>query len=166
MSHLRTSSLRVVCFVAFTALPGLVLLEGKDFPANACTLLPASEVSKVLNQAFESPSRAWAPVVAPSAVKGTDCKYQGPGGSELLFRIYVETSVTVAKDMFTKLSTRFGPNKALEGAWDEAYFDSRHALHVRKGKERYFLRLKPVGSDVEQTERHLRDIATWVAGQL
>ena len=166
MSHLRTTLLRIMCIVTFTVLAGVVSLEGKGLPADACTLLPATQVTKALNQTFGSPSRTWAPVVAPSTVRGTDCKYRAPGGSEFLFRIYVEPSVDKAKEAFTKLSTRFAPNKAVDGNWDEAYFDARHSLHVRKGKERYFMRLKPLGTNADQTEKQLKDLATSVAGQL
>jgi hypothetical protein len=166
MGQLRTTSLQITCFVTFTVLAGVVALEGKEFPADACTLLPATQVSKVLNQTFGSPSRTWAPVVAPSTVRGTDCKYRTQSGSELLFRIYADPSVDVAKETFTKLSTHFGPNKTVDGNWDEAYFDARHSLHVRKGKERYFMRLNPLGAEADQTEKLLKKLATSVAEQL
>lgn len=166
MSQLRTTSLRITCFVTITVVAGVVALEGKEFPADACTLLPATQVTKVLNQTFGSPSRTWAPVVAPSTVKGTDCKYRTQSGSEFLFRIYAEPSVDVAKQTFTKLSTHFRPNKTADGNWDEAYFDARHSLHVRKGRERYFMRLKPLGTDADKTEEQLKNLATSVAGQL
>ncbi len=166
MSQLRTASLRITCFVTFTVLAAVVALQGREFPTDACTLLPAKQVARALNQTIGSPSRTWAPVVAPSTVRGTDCKYRTQSGSEFLSRIYVEPSVDVAKETFTKLSTLFGPNKTVEGNWDEAYFDARHGLHVRKGKERYFLRLKPLGTDADQAEKQLKDLATSVAGQL
>jgi hypothetical protein len=166
MTPLRTASLRITCIVTFTVLAGVVALEGKELPTDACTLLPAAQVSKVLNQTFGLPSRSWAPVVAPSTVRGTDCKYRTQNGSEFLFRIYAEPSVAVAKQTFTKLSTHFGPNKTVDGNWDEAYFDARQSLHVRKGKERYFMRLKPPGTDADQTEKQLKDLAASVAGQL
>ena len=166
MSQLRTTSLRITCFAAFTVLAGVVALEGKGLPTDACALLPATQVSKVLNQTFGSPSRAWAPVAAPSTVRGTDCTYRTQSGSELLFRIYVDPSVDVAKETFTKLSTHFGPNKTVDGNWDEAYFDAQHNLHVRKGKERYFMRLKPLGTNADQTEKQLTNLAASVAGQL
>jgi len=166
MSQFRTTSPRIACFVAFTVLAGVVALEGKELPTDACTLLPATQVAKVLNQTFGSPSRVWAPVAAPGTARGTDCKYRTQSGSELLFRIYVDPSVDVAKATFTKLSTHFGPNKTVDGNWDEAYFDARHGLHVRKGKARYFLRLNPLGTDADQTEKRLTNLAASVAGQL
>jgi len=166
MRQLRTTSLRITCIVTFTVLAGVVALEGKELPADACTLLPAAQVSKVLNQTFGSPSRTWAPVAPPSTVRGTDCKYRTRNGTEFLFRIYAEPSADVAKETFTKLSTHFGPNKTVDGNWDGAYFDARHSLHVRKGKERYFLRLNPPGTDADQSEKQLKDLAASVAGQL
>lgn len=166
MSNLRIPSLRVTCFVTFMILAGCVALEGREIPVDACTLLPATQVSKVLSQTFGSPSRTWAPVAAPGTAKGTDCRYRTQRGGELLFRIYADPSANAAKEVFTKLSTRFGPNKTVDGNWDEAYIDARHGLHVRKGKERYFIRLNPLGTNANQTENQLKDLATWVAGQL
>jgi hypothetical protein len=52
------------------------------------------------------------------------------------------------------------------GDWDSAYFDPKHIIHVQKGKERYALVLSPIGANAAQAEKQLKDLATWVAGQL
>ena len=84
----------------------------------------------------------------------------------MLFRIYVDPSAAVAKETFVKLSAFYGPNRSVTGDWDTAYFDAKHIIHVQKGKERYALVLSPIGADAAQAEKQLKDLATWVAGQL
>jgi hypothetical protein len=37
---------------------------------------------------------------------------------------------------------------------------------VQKGKVRYYLNLDPIGDDTAKAEKQLKDLATWVAGQL
>jgi hypothetical protein len=78
----------------------------------------------------------------------------------------VDPSPAIAKDAFAKLSTLFGPNKAVAGNWDTAYLDAGHAIHVQKGKLRYYLNLSPLRTDTAKSDKQLTDLATWVAGQL
>ena len=78
----------------------------------------------------------------------------------------MESSPAAAKETFNKLSPYYGPNTAVTGNWDTAYLDARHAIHVQKGKVRYYLNLDPIGTDTAKTEKQLKDLATWVAGQL
>jgi len=48
---------------------------------------------------------------------------------------------------------------------DEAYFDEQHALHVRKGKVRFYLNLDPIDSPAT-AEKQLTDLANSVIAQL
>ena len=169
MSYWRTFSPRVLLlqfFLTWVVLTYALAVEAKEPPSNACTLLPATQVTKVLQQPFGSPAKTTAPAASFDMVTGTDCTYRGEKGSQLLFRIYVDPSVAVAKETFTKLSTFYGPNRTVAGDWDSAYFDAKHFMHVQKGKERYALVLSPIGADAAQAEKQLKDLATWVAGQL
>jgi hypothetical protein len=70
------------------------------------------------------------------------------------------------KTPLPKLSAYYGPNKAVAGNWDIAYLDAQHAIHVQKGKMRYYLNLNPLGTDTAKAEKQLKDLALWVAGQL
>jgi hypothetical protein len=169
MSYWRTLLLRVnpvPFFLTLAVLTGALLAQAKEPPANACTMLPAAQVSKALQQPFGSPAKTTAPAASFDRVTGTDCTYRSEGGSQLLFRIYVDPSVAVAKDTFTKLSAFFAPNRPVAGDWDSAYFDPKHMIHVQKGKQRYGFILSPIGADAAQAEKQLKDLATWVAGQL
>jgi hypothetical protein len=171
MSHLRISSLRalpIAMFLTFTMFFSNRALQAEDPPSDACVMLPAAQLAKVLEQPFGSLTKTMAPAAFPGSPMGTDCTYQTGKGlpRKLLFRIYLESSPAVAKETFNKLSAYFGPNTAVTGNWDNAYLDAGHAIHVQKGKVRYYLNLNPIGTDTPKAERQLKDLATWVAGQL
>jgi hypothetical protein len=171
MSHLRIPSLRalpIAMFLTFAMFSGSLELLAKDPPSDACVLLPAAQLAKVLEQPFGPPTKSTAPAARFDGITGTDCNYQTAKGvpRKLLFRIYVDPTPAVAKDTFIKLSAFYGPNKAVAGNWDIAYLDAQHAIHVQKGKMRYALVLSPMGTDTAQAEKQLKDLATWVAGQL
>lgn len=171
MSLLRTPSLRalpIAIVLTFAIVSSNLALQAKDPPSDACVLLSGAELEKALEQPFGPPSKTTAPAAFPGSPTGTDCEFQTGKGlpRKLLFRIYVESSPAVAKETFTKLSAYFGPNTAVTGNWDTAYLDAKHAIHVQKGKMRYYLNLNPIGTDTAKAEKQLRDLAVWVAGQL
>jgi hypothetical protein len=56
-------------------------------------------------------------------------------------------------------------NTPVAGLGDEVYFDRIHALHVRKGKVRFYLNLEPMDF-TPAIEKELKDLASRVAGQL
>jgi sirohydrochlorin ferrochelatase len=169
MSYLRTLHLRALLvpfLLTLAVLTSALAVEAKEPPSNACAMLPATQVAKVLQQPFGSPAKTTAPAATFDRVTGTDCTYRSGRGSQLLFRIYVDPTVAVAKETFTRLSAFYAPNRTVAGDWDSAYFDPQHIIHVQKGKERYALVLSPIGADAAQAEKQLKDLATWVAGQL
>jgi len=133
-------------------------------PADLCSLLPAAEVSKALGRTYDSPQKSVAPRPYANTAQGTDCNYLAKG-SKLWFRAYVDPSPSAAAELFAKLSKFFGQPTPVTGVGDEAYFDGQHALHVRKGKVRFYLNLDPVDS-VSATEKQLKDLASRVNAQL
>ncbi|HLY62107.1 MAG TPA: hypothetical protein VKV95_15305 [Terriglobia bacterium] len=171
MNCLKISPQRAFLIVTFL-IPTLLFenhsLQAKDPPSDACSMLPAAQLAKVLEQTYGSPMKSVAPAAFRNSPTGTDCTYKTEKGSSrtLLFRIYVESSATAAKETFNKLSPYYGPNTAVTGPWDSGYLDGRHAIHVQKDKVRYYLDLSPVGNDKTKTEKQLTGLATWVAGQL
>lgn len=107
-------------------------------PADPCTLLSAAEVSRTLSGSYAPPEKSVAPRPFANTVQGKDCHYRSMGG-ELLFRIYFDPSPDAATQLFAQLKMFYNPPKPVSGVGDEAYFDSRNGLHVRKGNVRYFL---------------------------
>jgi hypothetical protein len=133
-------------------------------PSDLCSLLPAAEVSKTLGRAYDSPQKSVAPRPFANTATGTDCNYLAKG-SKLWFRAYVDPSPSAATDLFAKLSKFYGPQTPVTGLGDEAYFDGQHALHVRKGKIRFYLNFAPMDF-TPPIEKQLKDLASRVAGQL
>ena len=171
MSYLRISrprALAITTFLAMAIFPCSLALQAKDPPSDACTMLPGTQLVKVLGQPFGPPAKSTAPAAFLDSPTGTDCEYRAENGlpRSLLFRIYVESSPAAAKATFDKLSKYYGPNTNVAGNWDTAYLDANHAIHVQKGKVRYYLNLDPIGDDTAKAEKQLKDLATWVAGQL
>ena len=107
-------------------------------PPDPCSLLSVAEVSRVMSGSYAPPEESVAPRPFANTVEGKDCHYRAMAG-ELLFRIYFDPSPDEATRLFAQLKMFYSPPKAVPGVGDEAYFDSRHGLHVRKGNVRYFL---------------------------
>jgi hypothetical protein len=156
MAGLRNRSLIAVTFL-FAAC-AVQLAKAASAPADPCSLLPASAVSKTLGQAYGAPGKTVAPRPYANTVQGTDCHYDGNGGS-LLFRVYFDPSPAEATSLFAKLKFFYSPATPVPGIGDEAYFDPSHGIHVRKGNVRFFLSLG-------ENETPLTALASQVAGQL
>src|SRR5579864_2555412 len=162
MAHLRKGSLiAVTLLVAACAIQPASAAEP---PADLCALLPAAEVSKTLGKAYDSPEKSVAPRPYANTATGTDCNYPAKG-SKLWFRAYVDPSPSAAAELFAKLGKFYSPQTPVAGVGDEAYFDPQHAIHVRKGKVRFYLNLDPVDS-APTVEKELKDLASRVAGRL
>jgi hypothetical protein len=127
-------------------------------PADPCSLLTAAQVSKAMGNTYGAPAKSIAPRPFANTVQGTDCTYSGSGGG-VLFRIYFDPSATAATDLFAKLKMFYSPPRPVPGVGDDAYFDPKHGIHIRKGNVRFFLS----GGD---NEKALTDLATQVAAQL
>jgi hypothetical protein len=133
-------------------------------PADLCSLLPAAELSKTLGAAYGAPEKTVAPRPYANTPEGTDCNYSAKG-SKLWFRAYVDPSPSAATELFAKLGKFYSPQTPVAGVGDEAYFDPQHAIHVRKGKVRFYLNLNPVDS-APTVEKQLKNLAGRVVGQL
>lgn len=145
---------------AFCAAP---LARAASVPSDPCSLLSAADVSKAVGKTYGAPQSSTAPRPFATANTGTDCKYAAQGsGDPLLFRIYFDNSPAQASDLHARLKQFFSPATPVSGVSDEAYFDPKHAIHVRKGGARYFLQLNGDGS----AEKPLKDLAVLVSGKL
>jgi len=133
-------------------------------PSDLCSLLPVAEVTKTLGRTYDSPQKSVAPRPFANTATGTDCNYLAKG-SKLWFRAYVDPSPSEATELFAKLSKFYGRQTPVTSLGDEAYFDQAHALHVRKGKVRFYLNLDPVDS-ASAVEKQLKDLASRVAARL
>lgn len=162
MVYLRRLSLIAGTFVITTW--AVQSAKAAEPPSDLCSLLPPAEVSKALGADYGSPEKGVAPRPYANTAEGTDCNYHAKG-SKFWFRAYVDPSPSAAAELFAKLGKYFSPQTPVAGLGDESYFDPQHALHVRKGKVRFYLNLDPVNSP-PTVEKQLKDLASRVVGRL
>jgi hypothetical protein len=150
--------------IAFVAQP----VRANALPTDLCSLLPAAEVSKTLGQTYDAPQESVAPRPFANTNTGTDCNYQSKGApeSKLWFRVYVDPSPPAATDLFAKLRAFYSPPMAVPHLGDEAYLDPEHALHVRKGRVRFYLNLSPIGGSSSAGEKQLESLASQIVKTL
>lgn len=129
--------------------------------ADACSLLSPSQIQKVLGQPFGAPGESKWPPAYGKQPWGTQCQYDSQKGpnTKVTFIVYVEASPAEAKQTFDKLSMWF-PAKSKPAIGDSAYMDNSHAIHVLKGKVRYYISIDPAN------EKQVKDLATSVAGRI
>jgi hypothetical protein len=163
MAQMRKFSLIAVTFLL--SISSIRSARAAEPPADLCSLLSATEVSKILGQTYSAPQKSVAPRPYANTAEGTDCNYMSKNG-KLWFRAYVDPSASASSELFTKLKLFYSPPTPVAGIGDEAYFDPQHAIHVRKGKVRYYLNLSPINSFTPAIEKQIKDLASRVAGQL
>jgi hypothetical protein len=132
-------------------------------PADLCSLLSAADVSRIVGKPFKAPESSVAPRPYQNTNAGTDCNYSpGGAGNGLLFRIYVDNSPAQSTELHARLKMFYSPAIPAPGAGDEAYIDPSHAIHVRKGKVRYYLNL----GDDAAAEKPVKALAELIARKL
>jgi hypothetical protein len=151
-----------IAIALFVVLCAVLLSRAAEAPADLCSLLPPAQVSKILGRPYDAPVKSVAPRPYPNTAEGTDCHYSTKGGTELWFRAYVDPTPSAAKDLFAKLKLFYSPPTPVSNIGDEAYFDPQHAIHVRKGRVRFYLNL---GND-PRVEKPLKDLASQVVGHV
>lgn len=153
--------------LAILLAPGLTHARREGSLADPCSVLPVSELARVVGQPYAAPQASVAPAAFRNSVRGTECDYtpqQGESG-KVTYIVYTDPSVAIAKDTFTKLKAFFGPQAPSAGIGDDSYVDPNHAIHVRKGAVRYFISLEH-GAASAKTDAQVRDLALWVAGRV
>jgi hypothetical protein len=162
MAYLHRVSLIAAVFVVTTC--GARPASASEPPADLCSLLPAAEVSKIMGRTYEAPQKSVAPRPYANTAEGTDCNYSA-GRNRVWFRAYVDPSPAAATELFAKLSRFYAPSTPVAGLGDEVYVDREHAIHVRKGKVRFYIKLDPMNFS-PAVEKQIKDLATRVVGQL
>jgi len=129
--------------------------------ASGCSMLTPAQIEKVLGQPFGAPAETKALPAYGNQPWGSHCEYssQKSSNATVTFIVYVDASPSDAKQTFDKLAFWFRP-KSKPAIGDEAYIDAQGAIHVLKGKVRYYISLDP------QNEKQIKDLATSVAGRI
>ena len=163
MAHMRKFSFFAITLLL--ALGAACPARAGEPPAELCSLLPVADVSKALGHTYDAPQKSIAPRPFANTNTGTDCNYLSKDNGKLWFRAYVDPSPAAAGELFAKLSVWYGTPRPVKGVGDEAYFDKEHAIHVRKGKVRYYLNLSS-SENASEKEKQLTALASEVAGKL
>lgn len=126
-----------------------------------CSLLTPAQIQKVLGQTFGAPLETKAPPAYANQSWGSNCRYasQTGGHSSVTLIVYVDSSAAEAKQTFDKLSAWYTP-KSKPAIGDSAYIDRDGAIHVLKGKVRYYISLEP------KNEKQMKDLAASIAARI
>lgn len=114
-------------------------------PAAGCAMLTPSQIEKVFGQPFGPPSESKAPPAYAKQSWGWNCRYRAQKRGrvrEVTFIVYEDGSQAEAKQTFDKLSAWYSP-KSKPAIGDSAYIDSHSAIHIVKGKVRFYVSLDP-----------------------
>jgi len=138
------STIMAIFAAIFMFAPGAAGTANAAAAADACSMLPASQIEQVLGQSFGVPDVGKWPPAFGKQPWGTKCEYNSKNipDTEVTFIVYVDVSPSEAKQTFDKLSMWFPP-KSKPAIGDSAYLDGSHAIHVLKGKVRYYISVSP-----------------------
>ena len=181
LSPLRLGSVFAVCLL----LAGTAVAAPKP-TMNACTVLPVEQVSKVFGTPFHVTARnlKYGPLLGHNTAPGSECAYtskkrlpgfRDPGGTlGIWYVVYVESSATVARDVFKNWRAFIdrdprGPGRTttVPGIGDAAFRDPNYVLYVRAGKAYFDIGFNPVGYKPPKDEQERqRDLAQWVVRHL
>lgn len=155
------STIAAIFAAIFMFAPGVARTANAAPPADACSMLPASQIGQVLGHSFGAPDVGKWPPAFGKQPWGTRCEYNSKNSPEMevTFIVYVDASPAEAKQTFDKLSMWFPP-KSKPAIGDSAYLDGSHAIHVLKGKVRYYISISP------GNETQAKDLAAAVASRI
>ncbi len=130
-------------------------------PASGCAMLTPAQIQKAVGQPFGAPKEGTFPPSFGKQPWGARCVYDSKNGphASVTFIVYVDASASQAKQTFDALAAWF-PAKSKPAIGDAAYIDKSGAVHVLKGRVRYFLSIDPAN------EKKLKDLAASVAAKL
>lgn len=129
--------------------------------AGGCSMLTPTQIQKVLGQPFGAPTETKASPAYAGQSWGSNCRYISQQGPHVAveFIVYVDATPTDARQTFQKLSLWF-PAKSKPPIGDSAYIGSNGAIHVLKGKVRYYIAIDP------SNEKETKDLAASIAGRI
>jgi hypothetical protein len=112
---------------------------GSIQPGNACSWLTPAQLQKTLGQPFDAPQQGSAEPAFQGQTVGTQCEYKSRSGMDVLLIAYTDRSADEAKTTFGTLAAAYTATAKPGGVGDDAYVDKQHAIHVLKGKVRYYI---------------------------
>ena len=125
-----------------------------------CFLLTPAQIQKVLGQTFGAPTETKASPAYSNQPWGSNCRYSSQTGSHMTvtFIVYLDASAVEAKQTFDKLAVWYAP-QSKPAIGDSAYMDKHGAVHVLKGKVRYYIAIDP------SNDKQAKDLAASIAAR-
>lgn len=126
--------------------------------SDPCSWITPAQLTKELGvkQPYAAPQKSEAIPAYRGQNPGTNCVFSGSPGVRLV--VYTDRSAAEAKQTFESMMGSFYKVASKPSdLGDEAYFDTRHGLHVLKGKTRFFLEISL--SDHTAAEQHAHNLA-------
>ena len=140
---------RLILIVALVMTVGSVRPAKAASQADQCSMLTPNQIQSVIGKPFGAPETTQASPAFGKQPWGLNCRYSSQSGGHVIVSliVYVEASASDAKQTFDKLMMWYQVRSRPSGIGNSAYIDSRGAIHVLKGKTRYFIQLDPGNED-------------------
>lgn len=130
-----------------------------------CSYLTPDQLAKeFVGVTFAQPKRTTATPAFSGQAPGTQCDYAGTQSYDVQLILYVDGSPAEAKTTFERLSAFYPSISKPSGIGDQAYIDKSHAIHVLKGKVRFYIAISH-GADAKREEQD-RALASSIAAKL
>ena len=166
-------SIQSSLFLALALLAALPFLAAASHPTrrsppDVCSLLTPTQLERVLGQPFQLSGRSLAPASSPGEPAGQECDYTTQRGvtRKVVFIAFIHPSSAQARETYDELSRWLTPKVKIAGLGDGAYVDDNHAIHVVKGKVRYYISIVPLDVITSENGKQLRDLAALIAAQV
>lgn len=156
-----------LAWAAFTLFPFRSCIA-ETLPPDTCSLLTSSHLERILGQPFELYERSLAPASRRDQLPGRECDYATRKGAvrKVVLIVFVDSSAEQARKTYDALTTWLAPKSKPAGVGDDAFIDDNCAIHVLKGRVRYYINIIPSETKVFEKEKLLTELAALVAAQV
>ncbi len=136
----------------------------KEPPSDLCSLLTPAQLEKTIGRPFTMAEKKAAPPAFRNQPEGMNCGFSSTNeGAQIHVTLiaYADASAAQAKENFDRLAMYFQP-KSKPAIGDSAYIDGEGAIHVLKGKVRFYIEVDPA----RPMEKQQNDLAIFVSNEL
>jgi hypothetical protein len=153
-----------LAFLGFAAVFTSSPAWAKEPPSDLCSLLTPAQLEKTIGRPFTIAEKKAAPPAFRNQPEGMNCGFSSTNkGAQIHVTLiaYADPSAAEAKQNFDTLSRWFKP-KSTPAIGDSAYIDREGAIHVLKGKVRFYIEVEPI----RPMEKQQNDLAIFVSNEL
>lgn len=156
-----------LAWVALMLLPSPSCIA-EILPPDTCSLLTSGHLERILGQPFDLYERSLAPASRRDQLPGRECDYATRKGAvrKVILIVFVDSSAEQARKTYDALTTWLAPKSKPAGVGDAAFIDDNRAIHVLKGRVRYYINIIPSDAKIFEKEKLLTQLAALVAAQV